>query len=47
MKTNRKNRKVEAEFRRLEIMSFILRLDKKIEKIINYFVTQIEKTYQN
>lgn len=47
MKTNRKNRKVEAEFRRFDIREFISRLDKKIEEIIDFYVTQIEKTYQN
>lgn len=47
MKSKVKNRKVEAENRRTDIRIFISKLDKKIEEIINFYVTQIEETYQN
>lgn len=47
MKTNRKNRKVETKYRRSDIWKFISRLDNKIEEFINFYVSQIEKTYHN
>lgn len=47
MKTKSENRIVEAKYRRSDIRKVISRLDKKIEERINYYVSQIEKTYQN
>ena len=47
MKTNTKSRKNEAELRRSDIRKFISRVDKKIEERVNFYISQIEKTYQN
>lgn len=47
MKTKQKSRIVEAKQRHSDIRKVISRLDKKIEERINFYVSQIEKTYQN
>ena len=47
MKTDRKSRMIEAKYRRSDIRKIISRLDKKIEEVINFYINQIEKTYQN
>lgn len=47
MKTNRKSRMGEVKYRLSDIRKIISQLDKKIEEEINYYVSQIEKTYQN
>lgn len=47
MKAKPKNRIAESKYRHSDIRKVISRLDKKIEVRINFYVSQIEKTYQN
>jgi len=47
MKTGSKNRDNEKERPLREALKLLTRLDKEIEKRVFYFISEIDKTYQN